>query len=44
MTQEELEDAIGELITQAKESGLGVEQCLAAVEIHREVLREELED
>ena len=44
MTQEQLEDAIGALIQEAKESGLSVEQCLDAVELQREVLREELED
>lgn len=43
MTQEQLEDRLSELVAEAKEAGLTTEQCLDAVELQREILRDEME-
>ena len=44
MTQEQLEDRLAALIQEAKDAGLTTEACLDAVELQREILREEMEE
>jgi hypothetical protein len=44
MTQSDLEDAISELLAEAQDAGLTYDEIVSALEIMRDVMREEAAD
>ena len=42
--QEELEDRLSALVQEARDAGLSTSECLDAVELQREILRDAMED